>query len=481
MLGVRRDASDDEIKEAYRDKVKQYHPDICDREDAEELFKQVKNAYEGLHSGGSMDTGPDSAQDKKSPSAGADSTEKPDGSRKEKRKTGSGKEKSGSEQSTGFTARAEEDTGDRDDRGQKEDGFSTDHSQCDTDSDGAPDDFEVVQGFEDGWLLGRRQGGDVDEDGRWFVFKEFETAPHIDEKEFTFLAGDGAITKEPTYFNDNDAAEEVYRSAFGKEETDEEYGYEHETQTTHRRYSPKGESYTHVSTEKSVSTNEVGWGKIQKKTNLDELWSLYYQERSRGEERRWSVVASVAGDNRCINHEGGYQETEFWFNSREDAEDAHRRYMEKMSDAGEENERDRQASGDSRRQHGRRSSSVSAESNAAEALWSLVERKMYNAGKVSQRAESRIPDSVLSLLSYILKKVYFSLFVVFSSVYVFVAVTREVLTVLRDYWVHILSAYALSSVGLLVLGFSAFVSFTVALGITVSWMMVKFLFTRKKY
>jgi hypothetical protein len=46
VLGVSRDAPDGEIEEAYREKAKEYHPDVCDREDATEMFKQVKQAYE---------------------------------------------------------------------------------------------------------------------------------------------------------------------------------------------------------------------------------------------------------------------------------------------------------------------------------------------------------------------------------------------------------------------------------------------------
>ncbi|MFC4405583.1 molecular chaperone DnaJ [Haloarchaeobius iranensis] len=48
VLGVGRDASEDEIKQAYRKKAAEYHPDVSDAEDAEEKFKQVKKAKEVL-------------------------------------------------------------------------------------------------------------------------------------------------------------------------------------------------------------------------------------------------------------------------------------------------------------------------------------------------------------------------------------------------------------------------------------------------
>ncbi|WP_338451565.1 molecular chaperone DnaJ [Niallia oryzisoli] len=48
VLGVSKSASKDEIKKAYRKLSKQYHPDINKEPDAEEKFKEVKEAYEVL-------------------------------------------------------------------------------------------------------------------------------------------------------------------------------------------------------------------------------------------------------------------------------------------------------------------------------------------------------------------------------------------------------------------------------------------------
>ena len=47
-LGVSKDASQDDIKKAYRKLSKKYHPDINHEEGAEEKYKAVQEAYETL-------------------------------------------------------------------------------------------------------------------------------------------------------------------------------------------------------------------------------------------------------------------------------------------------------------------------------------------------------------------------------------------------------------------------------------------------
>lgn len=48
LLGVSRDATDSEIKKAFRRKARETHPDVCTEPDAEERFKAINEAYDVL-------------------------------------------------------------------------------------------------------------------------------------------------------------------------------------------------------------------------------------------------------------------------------------------------------------------------------------------------------------------------------------------------------------------------------------------------
>lgn len=48
IMGVERDASQDEIKRAYRKLARKYHPDVSKEPDAEKRFQEVQEAYEVL-------------------------------------------------------------------------------------------------------------------------------------------------------------------------------------------------------------------------------------------------------------------------------------------------------------------------------------------------------------------------------------------------------------------------------------------------
>src|SRR5213596_1873915 len=48
LLGVARDASESDIKKAFRGLARELHPDVSDAPDAEERFREVVEAYEVL-------------------------------------------------------------------------------------------------------------------------------------------------------------------------------------------------------------------------------------------------------------------------------------------------------------------------------------------------------------------------------------------------------------------------------------------------
>jgi molecular chaperone DnaJ len=52
ILGVPRNADDKEIKKAYRNLARKYHPDVCKEAGAEEKFKQINEAYSVLSDSG---------------------------------------------------------------------------------------------------------------------------------------------------------------------------------------------------------------------------------------------------------------------------------------------------------------------------------------------------------------------------------------------------------------------------------------------
>ena len=48
VLGVSRTATTDEIRDAWRGLVRQYHPDVSDAPDAEARFNEIQEAYDVL-------------------------------------------------------------------------------------------------------------------------------------------------------------------------------------------------------------------------------------------------------------------------------------------------------------------------------------------------------------------------------------------------------------------------------------------------
>jgi hypothetical protein len=291
VLGVSRDADEDEIEEAYREKTKKYHPDVCDREDATEIFMRVKEAYEVLISGNAGTVGGKSG-----------------GSEPGRTSNGSAEGKS--------SAR----TSDRQ-RGSEE------YKQSDEGGS------EVFGSYGDGWKLARGGKG-----VGWYVFSEAETAPYVDGKVFTYLKGTGETSSNPVYFDSKREAREAYKKYAETDQGDSENGTEGRSGGSSGSEKSTG-AYVHRSKEKRDSFDKEGirWGGTRKGAYLDRLWRLCYQEgrtENGGDAvRRWGATTDVVGDRRFINSDGEYQTTEFWFETEKEAKEAYDSYIREMRQA----------------------------------------------------------------------------------------------------------------------------------------------------
>lgn len=64
ILGLQPDATIEQLKKAYRNKARQYHPDLNSRNDAAEIFIAINEAYEYLEKYIDRKSGKDEAQQK---------------------------------------------------------------------------------------------------------------------------------------------------------------------------------------------------------------------------------------------------------------------------------------------------------------------------------------------------------------------------------------------------------------------------------
>lgn len=74
VLGISRDASDEEIKKAYRKLALKFHPDKNSNENAEEMFKEIGEAYEVLSDKKKRDTFDRFGEEGLRPGGGADNS-----------------------------------------------------------------------------------------------------------------------------------------------------------------------------------------------------------------------------------------------------------------------------------------------------------------------------------------------------------------------------------------------------------------------
>lgn len=282
VLGVDEDASEEEIKRAYREKVKQYHPDISDADDAERLFRRVREAYDSLLSGGGAST-----------SSG--------GSR--------GRSKERSKNEDGHNRRKRERAGRR---------------------RRTPERFKTMERYGDGWRLAVCRDGR--HTGEWVVYTESaDTTGDV-----VYLNDNGGTSHDELYFGTRKQAETCYESYVEKKRDRNETG----RSTTDGRRRGGGRR---TGTERTGTRNpnastgaettesfDVDGGMGKKAGGFDSLWSLY----TTSDEDAWAVVAEFPGSPYYLNADGRQQHEAFWFDSRSEAETAYEGYMEDAADRG---------------------------------------------------------------------------------------------------------------------------------------------------
>ena len=181
VLGVARDASEDEVRDAYRQMVKKHHPDVSDADDAEERFVRIRDAYEVMRERaeerGSMadDTAAGNGQGKSW--TDTDTNRKPE--------TGS---------QTPSSTRSEHKRRKREKRKSWEDPWKEEKNE--EEKNGRESEPEKVDSMGYGWSLLR-------EDGRFFISKSGGRGR-------IYINRDGKSKRERETFSSAEEAEEAY-------------------------------------------------------------------------------------------------------------------------------------------------------------------------------------------------------------------------------------------------------------------------------
>jgi len=220
VLGVCRNASQEEVREAYRSMVKEHHPDVSDAPDAEERFLRIRNAYEEMYE----EAGEREGRKKKGPgrndaegngdSYTSDSSEKGNGTQDfsytEKVYEGSGSY--GDSTWTGSSVSSSEgSTRDRDYRTWAEGDTDTERRRR-RDRGRGSNNHEAegvrVEGLRGGWEILRNSREDGEE-VNWFVHRP---------RNGYYLDGDSKRTRSRHGFGSRSEAREAYREYRGSDE-----------------------------------------------------------------------------------------------------------------------------------------------------------------------------------------------------------------------------------------------------------------------
>lgn len=326
VLGVERGASDEEIDEAYRENVLEYHPDTSDHEDAIERFKRVKRAYEQLEGSGR------NGSDNPATGTAADgSTDRTDSGGRPHRNRGAGR---GSDQrgedgsasggrrrragerrgAAGATSRG---TGDRR-REERDERFWAE-------GDFAPDGLQIEMVLDGDWYLGWK---DVDDGREWVVFGEEETAPYVEGGiDAVYVDGEGTVRWEEVTYPTREAAESAFDAFKGR--STRASGDEESGGSTTNVGAGRTESYRHA-TKEERTTGASASGEARVRRELDELWLLYVRLTD-DDEVLWAV--SDEFQENYLNRYGEAQTEPFWFDDRSAAVGAYRQFLKETRSA----------------------------------------------------------------------------------------------------------------------------------------------------
>ncbi len=194
VLGVARDASDDEVRAAYREMVKKHHPDVSDDDDAEERFVRIRNAYETMQESEPKPTGseqtPDGNRDE-------EDTRRWKRQRDERRRRQRQRRKAWEDEWENFEG--------EDGKGKGRE--STEEEAGGTDRNDTADG-ERVESLGYGWSLFVASGGG------FYVSKRGGRGR-------VYLGDDGRAARDRTLFGSRDGAEKAYERHVERRETDE--------------------------------------------------------------------------------------------------------------------------------------------------------------------------------------------------------------------------------------------------------------------
>lgn len=300
VLGVSANASEEEIKRAYRAKVKQYHPDVSDAEDAETKFKRIHEAYNSLLSEG-----------------GGHGRRRSDEDRK-----GGGGHRSSEARSSG--GRSSEDRRRSNGRSRRE------------------DRFKVMEEYDDGWRLAVCRDGR--HTGEWVVYRSgARPGAGRGAGGVRYLSRSGEASDDPVYFGTRRQAEGCYEAHAGSEGGAGARGF---GGGSDRRRKEKGRTDGRRRRQRRTGgarRNGTGGGGARKTSRTDEvqgekaggfdsLWSLY--RSTSGGEEYWAVVSEFSGSPYYLSRDGEQQRDAVWFGSKPEAERAYDAYMSRAADRG---------------------------------------------------------------------------------------------------------------------------------------------------